>query len=78
MYGFMNGMASMRYGAMTMGIILILLGWLIFAVPNLLEYIIAGVFVFAGISMVMFGWNMRGTVRYQQIGRSDPRDTDEF
>lgn len=56
------------------GILLGLIGILIFSKPELLAYFVAGVFIAVGIALIGFGVSMRGRVTYHRI---DPdRDDD--
>jgi hypothetical protein len=54
------------------GVLLILFGVLVLVVPNLLEYIIAGVLIFAGCSLLGLAWHMRGRVTYRRMNGRDP------
>jgi hypothetical protein len=49
------------------GGLFILLGILIFAVPNLLEYIVAGIFVAVGMTLLGVAWQTRARVTYRRI-----------
>jgi protein-S-isoprenylcysteine O-methyltransferase Ste14 len=49
------------------GVVFILLGVLIFAVPNLLEYIVAGIFVAVGVTLLGLAWQTRARVSYRRI-----------
>ena len=49
-----------------MGILLILTGILIIRFPQLLAYAVAGLFLFAGVSLIGFGFNLRRAGRYTQ------------
>ena len=49
------------------GSLLVLIGILIFSKPELLAYLVAGVFIVAGVALIGFGWNMRGRITYRRI-----------
>lgn len=49
------------------GALFILLGILIFEVPNLLEYIVAGLFLFIGLVLVAVAWQTRVRVSYRPL-----------
>jgi len=54
-------------GPAIFGVLLILLGLLVFAVPNLLEYIVAGIFVVTGMTLLGVAWQTRARVSYHRI-----------
>jgi uncharacterized membrane protein HdeD (DUF308 family) len=59
------------------GVLLILVGILIYANPKLLAYFVGGVFVVAGGALITIAWKMRGRVTYRridEIGAADDRD----
>ena len=60
-----------------LGVLLVLLGLLIFKKPELLAYFIAGLFVLIGLALVGVGWNMRRRVTYRRMDQNwnaDERD----
>lgn len=50
-----------------LGVLLVLIGVLIWILPNLLAYVIAGFFVFLGLALILFSWQMRGRVVYRRL-----------
>jgi hypothetical protein len=50
-----------------LGALLIALGVLLYVMPRLLEYFIAGIFVLAGCALIGSAWRMRRRVSYRQI-----------
>lgn len=61
-----------------LGLLLILLGVLLYKHPELLAYFVAGVFVLVGSGLIVSAWRMRRRVTYRQINREweihEPRD----
>lgn len=55
-----------------LGVLLILFGLLIFAFPDLLQYLVAAVLVFAGCSLLGLAWRMRGRVTYRRMDERGP------
>jgi uncharacterized membrane protein HdeD (DUF308 family) len=53
-----------------LGVILIGLGLLLYAMPKLLAYFIAGLFILAGCGMLLSAWRMRRTVSYRRVDAS--------
>jgi protein-S-isoprenylcysteine O-methyltransferase Ste14 len=49
------------------GLALILLGVLIYVVPELLAYIVAGIFIVVGMTLVGLAWQTRARVSYRRI-----------
>jgi hypothetical protein len=49
------------------GLLLILFGLLLFVFPQLLQLLVAGVFVLAGLSLVGAGWRMRRRVSFRPL-----------
>jgi len=60
-------MQSFWLGPVFLGAVLILVGILLYRYPELLAYVVAAAFVFAGISLIGVGWRMRGSVHYRRI-----------
>ena len=52
------------------GGILILIGMLIFAMPRLLEVLVAAVFILAGTFLIALAWQTRGRVSYHRMDDS--------
>jgi len=52
-----------------LGVILIGLGVLLYVMPELLAYFVAGLFVVAGCGLIGTAWRMRRRVTYQRIDR---------
>lgn len=59
-------------GPAVLGVILILLGLLLYANPDLLAYIVAGVFVIAGIGLLTTAWQMRQRTTYRRMDEHGP------
>lgn len=63
-----------------LGVLLTALGVLLFVLPRLLEYFVAGVFILVGCGLVGSAWRMRRRVTYRPINREwevrEPRDDD--
>ena len=60
------------------GVLLILVGVLIYANPKLLAYFVGGGFVVAGGALLTIAWKMRGRVTYRRIDEVGPaNDRDE-
>jgi energy-coupling factor transporter transmembrane protein EcfT len=49
------------------GCLFMLLGILIFVVPNLLEYIVAGILIAIGVTLLGLAWQTRPRVTYRRI-----------
>jgi Flp pilus assembly protein TadB len=59
-----------------LGLVLILLGLAILAWPELLQMLVALVFVLAGLGLLGFAWNARRSVRYRRM--DDVMREDDF
>ncbi len=55
-----------------LGLLLIVFGILIFAIPMLLEFIVAAVLFFAGCSLIGVGWHLRSRVTYRRMDDNEP------
>ena len=55
------------------GLILILVGVLIFVFPDLLAFLVATVLMLVGCSLLGLGWHLRGRVTYRRM--DDDEDT---
>lgn len=62
-----NGIGGFWLGSVLLGIVLILIGLLLLVWPQLLAYVVATVFLMAGMSMVGAGWRMRSRVTYRRL-----------
>jgi hypothetical protein len=49
------------------GLILILVGVLIFVFPDLLAFLVATVLILVGCSLLGLGWHLRGRVTYRRM-----------
>ena len=58
------------------GVLLIVLGVLIFVVPKMLEFVVAVVLIGAGCSLVALGWNWRTRVSFRRMDQSGPWSDD--
>ena len=63
------------FGPALAGAMLVLFGVLIIAQPALLAYLVAGLFIFAGVSMIGWSLHLRGRTTYR---RMDERGPDEW
>jgi len=54
------------------GVVLFLLGVLIWVWPNLVGYFVAAVFMTVGIGLIVAGWRMRRMVSYRRIDEDQP------
>lgn len=54
------------------GLLLVGFGVLVYVVPRLLEVIVAGMFIFAGCSLIAWAWHLRGRVSYRRIDDDSP------
>ncbi len=64
-----NQAAATWLGPVVLGVFLILVGVLIFIVPNLVEYVIAALLILGGVSMIGFGWRMRSRTTFHRMGQ---------
>ena len=64
-----ENMSGLWWGPAMLGLMLIGVGVLIFAMPQLLAYVVAAVFVVAGVSLLSAAWRMRSQVTYRQVDR---------
>lgn len=71
-----NAAGSLWWGPAMFGLILLGIGVLIFAMPELLAYVVASVFVVAGVSVLSAAWRMRRQVTYQRIHQWQVREDD--
>lgn len=52
-----------------LGVLLVALGVLLYEMPELLAYFVAGLFVLAGCALIGAAWQMRRRVNYRRIER---------
>jgi len=52
-----------------LGMLLILLGGLLYAKPELLAYFVAAIFILAGCTLLLTAWRMRRRVSYRRVDR---------
>jgi hypothetical protein len=50
-----------------LGLILILVGLLIFVMPDLLAFLVAAMLILMGCSLLGLGWHLRGRVTYRRM-----------
>jgi len=62
-----DGPGHIWMAPMTLGVLLIALGVLLWAMPRLLEFVVAGIFVLAGCGLIGAGWRMRRQVSYRRM-----------
>jgi hypothetical protein len=55
------------FAPVSLGLLLILFGVLIFVMPDLLAFLVAAVLILAGCSLVALGWHLRGRVTYHRM-----------
>ena len=59
------------FGPAALGALLITCGLVIFAKPELLAYLVAAIFIFAGCSMLGVAWHLRSRVTYRRFDDED-------
>jgi hypothetical protein len=73
-----DGMVGGWFPMATLGIALILLGALLYVMPQLLAYFVAGVFFLVGAGLLAMAWQIRRRVTYRRMDSSwqveDPPD----
>lgn len=74
MYSSQDGLSGFWLGPAFLGVLLILLGLLLYAMPELLAYVVAAIFILAGCGLLGAAWRMRRQVTYRQIDREWPAD----
>ena len=65
-------------GPALLGVLLIVVGILIIIVPDLLRYAVAGLLMFAGMTLLGMGWRMRRQVTYRRVDTEHWRVTNPF
>lgn len=66
-------MRSFSVGSVVLGVMLILIGVLLFVMPELLAYVIASIFVLAGAGLIASAWRVRQNVTFRRVDQSgDP------
>lgn len=68
-YGSTGGRGGLWVGPALLGVLLILIGILLYAMPALLAYVVAGVFVLVGCGLLGTAWRMRRQVTYHGVDR---------
>lgn len=61
------GPGGLWLGPVLAGAVLILIGIALYVWPALLAYVVAGVFVAGGLSLMTLGWRMRRQVTYRPM-----------
>ena len=54
-------------GPALLGVLLILIGGLLYVMPQLLAYVVAGIFILTGCGLLGTAWRMRRRVTYQRM-----------
>jgi uncharacterized membrane protein HdeD (DUF308 family) len=62
-----EGQSGLWLGPALLGLVLIALGVLLYAMPQLLSYFIAGLFILGGCGLIGSAWRMRRRVTYRPI-----------
>jgi len=70
----LGGGGGLWFAPVFFGLVLILFGVLIFAMPDLLAFLVAAVLVLAGCSLLGLGWHLRGRVTYRRMDDDGPGD----
>jgi len=70
--GMPGGTGGFWMGPATLGVLLILIGVLLFVWPQLLAFVVAGVFISAGAGLLATAWGMRHRITYRRIDRDEP------
>lgn len=73
-----RGPAGFGYGSGFVGVVLVLIGVLLFVMPELLAYVVASVFVITGLGMLAAGWRMRQHVSYRRMDEGWPHRGDSW
>ncbi len=66
-----GGPGGFWFGPALLGVLLILLGILLYIVPQLLAYVVAGIFIISGSGLLATAWRMRQQITYRRIERDD-------
>ena len=69
LYGLPGNEGGFWLAPVLVGVLLILIGVLLFVWPKLLSFVLASVFVVAGCGVIGAAWRMRRHVSYQRIER---------
>lgn len=69
-----NGVGGFWLGSVLLGVVLMLIGLLLLVWPQLLAYVVAAVFLMAGVSLLGAGWRMRARVTYRRLDGLDDAD----
>ncbi len=62
-----NAPGPLGFAPAFLGIVLILIGVLLFVWPALLSFVVASIFVAAGVSVLGFAWRTRRQVTYRRV-----------
>jgi len=62
-----NGLGRFWLGPVLLGVVLIAMGVVLYVWPDVLAYVVAGVFIIGGISLIGSGWRMRQQVTYRRM-----------
>lgn len=54
-------------GSALVGLVLTLIGVVIWVFPDIIAYVIASLFVFAGVSMLIGSWQARRNISYRRL-----------
>ncbi len=66
-FGWSGDLGGIWVAPAMLGLLLILMGLLLFIFPRLLAYFVAAVFFSAGLALLGSAWRMRQSVRYQRV-----------
>ncbi len=69
------GVGGFGFGGVLFGVVLILIGLLLFAMPELLAYVVASVFVIGGVGVIATAWGLGRRVTYRRM--DEPGGEDE-
>ncbi len=67
LYWWRQGSRGLWAAPAALGVLLILIGLLLYVMPELLSYVVASIFIIAGCGLLASAWRMRRQVRYQRI-----------
>lgn len=73
-YGMQGGQSGFWMAPAALGVVLILVGILLFVWPELLAFVVAAVFVSSGIGLLGSAWRLRERVTYRRMDGADARD----
>jgi hypothetical protein len=64
-------------GPAAVGVLMILIGFLLFVWPQLLAFVVATIFICIGIAVLGFAWSLRRRVTYRRVDESSPQHIEE-